>query len=160
MPTFVANTAYTISGTFSDTLLDHTTPTSRIGKNLLQTYTSGTGSNQANQWWADRRTLAATSENLDLFGGLTDAFGNTINFVTVKEIAILNRSTTAADFLLISGTALAGMASGNIVVWASGRWVLSAPLNGFTIVDAGQDILTVDAGASTITYDIFLIGRV
>lgn len=165
MATFTAISGYTLTGTFKDESHDHTIPTSRIGKNLRMSWTSGTGENQANQWWADQRTLASASENLDLVGGLTDEFGNTISFSVIVEILIWNRSATAspAEFLTISGNALAGLGlGGNSVIWPSGVMLLRAPLNGFPLADGTQDTLTISsvAAARTITYDIFIIGRV
>jgi len=161
--TFKAVSSYAISGTFADTSLDHTEPTARIGKKLSQTWTSGTGANQANQWFADRRTVTAASENLDMFGGLTDALGVTINFATIREIVILNRSTTTAEILTISGTALTNILGGTsptVKIGPGGKWVQGSPIDGFTITDTSADVLTIDPGAATITYDIFIIGTV
>lgn len=164
MPTFRATSSYQISGTFEDATLDHTVPTARIGVNIPKAYTSGTGANQANQWWADQRTLTATSENLDLFGGLTDDFGNTINLATIRELVILNRSTVSGESLILSGTALIGLIAGtgtNVVsLGAGGRFAFGSPIDGYTITNTTQDILTVNSQSFTITYDIFLIGTV
>lgn len=163
MATFTAISASTISGTFKDTSPTHTIPTERIGINVSQSWGSGTGENQANQWWHGRRTLAATSENLDLVGGLTNRFGDTINLTAIKEIIIRNRSTTAAEFLLAYGTAAVTMmtpSNAKAVIWAGGLWNLRAPLDGFGTAADVADILTIDSGAWTITYDIFLLGTV
>jgi len=53
-------------------------------------FTSGTGANQADIVWTDERTLAASgSEDLDLAGALTDAFGATITAVELVAIIIV-----------------------------------------------------------------------
>lgn len=164
MAVFRAISATIVSGTFEVDSLDHSIPTGRLGVNIARTYTSGTGENQANQWWADRRTVAGASENLDVVGGLTDMFGSTISFTAIKELLILNRSTTAAELLLISGTAVGNVmltpAGGKAIVKAGGIWHQAAPLGGFTVAPDIGDIITVDPTADTITYDIFLIGIV
>lgn len=162
MGVFKAISSYSVSGTFSNPL-DHSIPTSRIGVNLLKQYTSGTGANQANQWWADRRTTPAGAESLDLFGGLTDAFGNTINFATIREIIVQSRSTTTAERLSLSGTAFSDMGLITLLsIGAGGRFMLSSPIDGFAITDSSGDILTVTPTPSngSHVYDIFLIGTV
>lgn len=124
---------------------------------------SGTGADQADQLFTDTRTLTATSENLDLAGGLTDAFGATITFARIKGIAIRNKSTT--DVLLVGGAA-----SNAFVNWVAnssdivrlrpgGVLVLWAPDATAYAVTAGTgDILKIDSGAATISYDIAIIG--
>ena len=57
--------------------------------------TDGQGAGKANALWHDRRTLSATSETLDLAGGITDSFGNTLTMDNIKAIFIQNRETTA-----------------------------------------------------------------
>jgi len=164
MPTLNTITAWTLAGVFKDATLDHTTPSERLGKRVSQTWGSGTGDNQANEFWSDRRSLAATSENIDLYGGLTDGFGNTINFATLREILILNRSAVSGEDLTISGnfitTAVLGGTTPTLTVPAGGRFNLSKPVDGFTVTNSSADIITIDAGAATISFDLFLIGTV
>lgn len=130
-------------------------------------YTSGTTDNKQDLVWSDQRTLAATSEQLDLLGTLTAAIGGaTISFVEVRGICIVNRSTTAAENLLAGGganPAFAGLfgATGDIIsIPASGIFLWTAPLDGGGLVPvAGTgDMLTIDAGSDTITYDIVIWG--
>src|SRR5689334_6535911 len=50
---------------------------------------NGTGANQADRLFSDTRTIAISgTDDLDLAGVLTDAFGATSTFVKVKVIAI------------------------------------------------------------------------
>lgn len=130
-------------------------------------FTSGTTDNKQDLIWSDRRTLAATSEQLDLAGVLTQALGGaTITMVEVRGIAIVNRATAAASRLLIGGgsnPSFAGLfgATGDIVkVPASGLFAWHAPLDGggLTVTASTGDMLTVDSGAATITYDIVVWG--
>jgi hypothetical protein len=51
--------------------------------------TSGTGAGAADLMFTDTRTLAASgTENLDLAGSLTDAFGATLTFVELRAVVI------------------------------------------------------------------------
>src|SRR4051812_14107572 len=60
----------------------------------------GAGALQANTFFSDYRTLAASAvDSLDLAGVLTDAFGQTITFTEVKAIYIENGS--AVDDLAV-----------------------------------------------------------
>ena len=64
-----------ISASYTSTV-DIGTVEHLIAYNPAVNLTDGTGANQAKAVFADERTLAASAtENLDLAGGLTDAFG-------------------------------------------------------------------------------------
>ena len=130
-------------------------------------YASGTTDNKADQVWSDTRTLAAAADSLDLRGGLTDPLGGAaLAFVEVRGLLIRNKGTAAADILLVgagSNPAFAGLfgATGDIVkVPASGCLIWIAPLDtgGLTTTAGTADILYIDAGARTITYDIVILG--
>ena len=130
-------------------------------------HATGTGNYQQDLTWSDRRTLTATSEQLDLRGVLTAAIGGAaLDLVEVRGIFIVNRSTTAASVLLIGGganPAFAGLfgATGDIIkVPAGGCLLWHAPLDGGGLATTGStaDMLTVDSGAATIIYDIAIWG--
>lgn len=143
---------------------DLTTAAETIAISKAQTYTDGSSADQANQPWSDEIELAATSGNLDLAGGLTDAFGNTITYTSVKELMIHNTSTTAGQDITISGTFmdnnLLGGGSSTVILGPSGVFMVASPIDGFTVTAGSGDILTVDSGANTITYEIFILGVV
>ena len=61
---------------------------------FFQAYSNGTGSTQANTWWADTISLTTSPTSLDLTGGLTDRWGNTLTFSSVREVFVANNSTT------------------------------------------------------------------
>lgn len=72
--------------------------------------TIGTGTDAANQYWSDTRSInASSSETLDLSGSLTNGLGQTVAFTSVKMIYIRNKSTT--------GEMVIGNAASN--VWAA-----------------------------------------
>jgi len=130
-------------------------------------YATGTGDNQQDLAWSDRRTLTATSEQLDLRGVLTAAIGGAaLAFVEVRGIMIVNRSTAAGSLLSVGGganPAFGGLfgATGDIIkVPAGGCFFWHAPLDGGGLVTTAgtADMLTMDSGAATITYDVVIWG--
>ncbi len=130
---------------------------------------NGTGSNQANVLFADQRTLAASAtENLDLYGSLTDPFGTTLNFATIKAIRIcaLSTNTNNVNF----GPGIAPGSSAFIGSFASytnystvrpgGCAVQVAPQTGWTVTNSTGDNLGLgNSGGSTgVTFDITILG--
>lgn len=122
---------------------------------------NGTGDNQANIMWKDRRivTAATTDDELDLAGGLVDVFGNTLTFTSIKAIRIHNLGipngsggwTTAlgAD-LLVGGAALNafdtflnGLGIAKVTVPSGGVLLMSAPVDGWPVAATIGDILLV-----------------
>ena len=129
--------------------------------------TNGTGANQANLIFRDQRTLGATtSENLDLAGSLTDAYGSTITFARVKLIYV--KAATANGGNIIVGGAAANTfvgpfadATDKVKIPAGGMFqVADAGATGWVVTAGTGDILKVenDDGAEAGTYDIIIIG--
>lgn len=130
---------------------------------------NGSGANAAESIWTDTRTLGASaSENLDLAGVLTDAFGSTITFNKVKAVVVAAASTNANDVVLgghatAAWTAPFGDVTDKINVKPGGFFVLTAPnANGLAVTATTADMLTVtnSAGTTGVTYDIIIIGEV
>lgn len=116
---------------------------------------SGTGAGLADIAFSDHRTLAsATSENLDMSGGLTDAFGQTIVALKVKAIEVHADETNTTNITVgaaASNTFVGPFndATDAIVVKPGGRFVIADPV-GWTVTPATADILKVtnSAGAA------------
>jgi len=131
---------------------------------LSDTLATGTAANQADKMWYDSHSLAATSEDLDLAGSLTDVFGNTVTFVKVKAIIIHNKSTTATENLAVGGAAAnqfinwVANASDIVNVGPDGILFLWSPIDGYAVTAGTGDLLKIDAGSDTIAYDIIIIG--
>ena len=129
-------------------------------------YTTGTANNMQNKCWTDTRTLVATAETLDLYGGLTDAHGTSINFIEVRGIYVKNRATAGASVLIVgNGTnpsygGLFFSAADRIKVAASGIFLWTAPLDsgGLVVTNTTAQDFKIDSGAATITYDIAIWG--
>jgi len=153
-----------ISGVLTNAL-DLSTPEDSLSKSFRDSLATGTVLDQADRMWHDNRTLSATSEDIDLAGGVTDGLGASVTFVKVKCIAIFNNSTTAGDNLTVGGAAATqfvnwvGDATDKIVIGPGGCFLLWNPsLAGYAVGAGASDLLKVDSGANEIEYDIIIIG--
>lgn len=142
-----------------------------VSYQLKPTLSAGTGDNAIKEIYRARRTVSAatTTDLLDLYGGLTDPFGVTINFAKIREILIYNRSAVSGDKILLGGAAsnawsapFNASATAKIVVPPSGWISWGAYVDGFAVVNASSDVLQVQwSGVSTsIDYDIVLKGTI
>jgi hypothetical protein len=130
------------------------------------TVTNGTSTDEADLVFRDQRTLAlSTSENLDLAGSLTDAYGTTITFAKVKALYV--KAATANTGNIIVGGAAANTfvgafadASDKIVIPAGGMYQVADAKTGWTVTAGTADILKIenDDGAASGTYDIIIVG--
>ena len=147
-------------------------------------FTSGTGALEVNAMWRARRliTHATTTDDLDLYGGLTDSFGVSLSFSVIKYIAIENKGTPNAagtawtispgQDILIGGAGAAGNAwapwandnkDAEMRLRAGGMFVMSAPSEGWNVGAGSDDILrllwdgSVASGGDT-DVDIVIMG--
>lgn len=126
---------------------------------------NGTGDDQADLIWTDQRTLAASaSENHDLAGGLTDAFGTAMTFARIKGLFV-KAAAANTNNVNVSSEATNGvplfLALGDGIKIPPGGWNFwAAPDDGIVVTGATGDLLTVaNSGAGTsVTYDIVIIG--
>lgn len=134
---------------------------------LLQ-FATGTGANQADLFWADTRTLAASgTENLDLAGVLTDAFGATITSAELVAV-LITAAPGNTNNVVVGGAAsntllMLGDATDKVPVKPGGVFLLAAPnAAGLCTVTAGTgDILLVanSSSGTPVTYTVSLIAR-
>ncbi len=157
--------------------LDLSTPADALSLAIANAFSFGSGANMANQIWHDRRILAgAASEELDLAGSLTNAFGQSVTFAKIKALLIRNRSgevigahAVATDAALTAGGAVAnawvgpfGAANDTLGVPAGGSMLLVNPTAAGWAVTAGTGdllkILNADA-TDELCYEIFILGE-
>lgn len=127
---------------------------------------NGTGAGQGDLIFTDTRTLTASAtENLDLAGSLTDAYGATITFARIKAVVVVAASGNTND-VQVTRPASNGvplfMAAGDGIALAPGDFMAWAT-SGATgkVVTAGTgDLLTVtnSAGTTSVTYTVIIIG--
>ena len=168
---------FRVSGSFShtnSTTLGGSIPyTDSVSHSI--TLTSGTGASKANLLYADLLTInAGATTNLDLAGGLSDAFGDSFSFALIKIIYIELTTTTASTSINVGGHATA----------AFGNWITSADTldndqpavkvknngvfylacsdaSGYAVTATTDDILTLknNDGAAAATVKIVLVGE-
>lgn len=147
--------------------LDLATGTHPLSYPLVYDWESGTGLDQADKMWHDRRQLAASgSENHDLAGGLTDPFGAVITFARVKGLLV------RADADNTNLVQVGGAASNQWVNWVAnssdivnvrpgGVLILIAPdATGYAVTAGTGDQLKIanSAGSTVVDYDIVIVG--
>lgn len=127
---------------------------------------NGTGNGQANlAWWDNRSIAGSSSEDLDLAGGLTDAFGQALTFTKVKGIYVKAAAANVGN-IVIGGKPSTGFFAGlfgditDKIKVAPGQSFLITNMNaGWTVTAATADILLMaNDAAGTALYDIAIIG--
>lgn len=133
--------------------------------NTRDSLVNGTVIDAADIIWRDQRTVNdAANDDLDLAGGLTDAFGNTLTFVKIKGIYIKNRNTTAGESLDVGGgtntfNTWLGADGDIITIGPNGLFMLWNPsLAGYAVTAGTGDVLRLTGSGGNITYDIVLLG--
>lgn len=145
--------------------LDLDTPIDPLIYSLQRTMSNGTTSGLVSQMWHDQRTLSASaSEDLDLAGSLTNAFGVTLTFATIKfvlvvaaagntnNVEVTRKATTGIPLFMADGDGIS-LQPGDLFLYHS-------PLVGKTITATTDDTLTFtnSAGSTGVTYDVILVG--
>jgi hypothetical protein len=133
---------------------------------LLQ-LTSGTGANQADIFWSDERTLAASAtEDLDLAGVLTDAFGTVVAAAEVVAILVIADAGNTNDVVIGNATQpipLFTPSTATFAVKPGGFFFVAGPAAaGLLTVGAGatDDLKILNGGAGTgVTYQVALLAR-
>lgn len=147
--------------------LDLSTPNDSLAMKLLDTWTNGVGANQINQVWHDNRSIASGgNDDLDLAGGLTGAFGQTITFARIKVLAIFNKSDDNVLEIGAAGTnplsTLFADTTDKIIIRPGGGILLVAPdATGYAVTGGSADVLRVaDDGvqSGSAQYDIAIGG--
>lgn len=135
-------------------------------KKVLQ-FLVGTGANQADMIWTDERTVTTgATDDIDLAGVLSNAFGATLTFAEIVGIILVSDAANTTTLTIGAGTnpwITMFLATGDgIKVGPGGVFVNFAPdASGLGAVTAGTgDILRItnSAGASA-TYKIVVLGR-
>lgn len=129
-------------------------------------FESGTGNNQIDVIWHDRRSInATTNDDLDLTALTQTIYGATVTktFAKVKAILISNRSTTNSLEIGGSGgnewSAPFGATGDKVTVPPSSSLVLVNRIGGWAVTNSSADILRVrNAGGTSTEYDIVILG--
>lgn len=131
------------------------------------TFASGVGANQADLLFADTRTLAASAtEDLDLAGVLTDAFGAVITAAELVAIFVFADAANTNNVVIGDATSpipLFGGTNPTFAVKPGGWFCVGAPnAAGLLTVGAGStdDLKIANSGSGTgVTYAIAVLAR-
>jgi len=133
---------------------------------LSLVFASGTGASQADLVFTDTRTLGASAtEDLDLSGVLTDAYGATITFAKLKACLFFADAANTNEVQVTRPAAATGvtifLAAGDGVGFPAGGFLaMGWPGTGRTVTNATADLITItnSAGSTGVTYKVVLIG--
>lgn len=147
----------------TDTQDDGSIGTDPVTMPLADSLTNGTGNDQADLVFHQRKTLTTgATQNYDLAAALVDEFGTTLTFVAIKALYIRNLNASRA--LTVGGGAQPWLtwvaaAADAIVIPPMGIFLLTAPLAGFAVTaDTGDDLLVTNAAGGDTIFDILIIG--
>lgn len=134
----------------------------------------GVDAGEADILFTDERTVASNSnDDLDLAGGLTDAFGNTITLAKIVAIMIINKPKTSGAAANTTNLTL-GVGSNPVTGYMGGtnptlgpirpggvRLLAESDVAGLCAVAAGTaDILRIaNSSGAAATYQIAILGR-
>ena len=143
--------------------LDMTTPTENLRQIYQMDLLNGTSADQADQIWSDQRSTSG-SDDIDFEGGLTNAFGATLNPARVALLFIKNTTAVGGGNLKIGAiggaTALLLGFADNEDSWAvppGGIFLVTRPDSSGWATAPGADILRCAATSGTVTYDIIAV---
>ena len=130
-------------------------------------FQTGTGLNQADRMWSDKRQIAASgTDDLDLNGtALQDPLGANLALLRIKVLAVYAYTTNINNVLLGAAaanpvTTILG-ATGVLTIRPGGMLLLTAPdATAYAITAATADLLRfANSGAgSVVDYDVVIIG--
>lgn len=131
---------------------------------LLANLASGTGTGQADVGFIDKaRQLASnTSEDLDVAGSLTDAFGNSVAAAKIKALGFISDAANTTNLTIGGATAELQAffaAAGDKLTVRPGEAFLFYSPTGWTVgAGSTDDIKVANAAGAAANFDIGFIG--
>ena len=131
---------------------------------LSWTHTNGDTTNQMNQVWVSRRSLASNaSEVIDIDGAITNIFGTVLTVAEVRFFAVVSASTNTTAIAVgnAPSTAFATWvrsSDDSVIVRPGGALVLVAPDATAYAVSGNGNIGITNLGASAVAYDVWIGG--
>lgn len=161
MSTFSVTGRVTMNPTWSEDL-DLTAIVDKTTVSLPTALTNGIGDDQADAYWRDTITIAASATtNLDLRALSRQLMGGTASdvFAKVKILAVYNQSTTAT--LAVGDTAAdrwTALSADAVTIGPQGVFYVAFPGDGYA-VSSGDQVLTItNNGAAAADIDIYIVG--
>lgn len=149
--------------------LDLGSAQAQLSKSYTVDLTDGTAAGQANRIFHDTRTLTASAtEDIDLAGVLTDAFGATLTYVRVKGLIVAAAAANTNNVIVGGASATQfvswnGGATHTVTVRPGAVFALfagAADASGYVTAAGSTDLLKIanSAGSTSVTYDLVVIG--
>lgn len=148
--------------------LDLVTSTSPLSYPKVWEWADGTGADQADKVWSDSGTITASGTvDIDLAGGITDAYGATITLARVKLLAVYAHTTNVNNIEVGNAAAngwtswVDGGSTARVRVKPGGLLLGIAPdATAWPVTAGSADVLrlTNDAGSTSVAYDIVVVG--
>lgn len=134
-----------------------------LTRTISDSLANGEAIDQAEFVYHNTGSLAATTIDIDCYGGISDPFGVVINAKSIKCLLVVNKSVVVGEVLKVGGDAASvpmfGAVGDYIIVEPNGFLLLWAPsAAGYTVTQTTGDIIQLDSVAATIAYDIVIIG--
>ena len=131
--------------------------------------TNGTGSNNSDLWFHDQRSVnTGSTDNLDLAGSLTNAFGTTLTFVEIRFLLIRIISPDGTKSLRIGPQNVSnawpgpwGGSGATVYLEIEDTFIFYSHYDGGlgTVTATTGDIFPIaNQSGSNLTYDIWIIG--
>lgn len=154
-----------ISGLLTNAI-DLSSPVDDFLKSIALTWATGTGADQADRLFHDKRTLSTgANEDVDLVGTLLDGLGQTFSPARLKCLLVYNRPTNTTNLTIkpgaVNGIAgLFGAAAHTVTIPPGGIFLVVAPTAAAYALTAGTgDLLNVaNAAGASADYDIVVLG--
>lgn len=165
--TLTSSIKITVTGNLVGTPLQIGKATYGFTETFIQSFTNGIGLDQANNIWADNRTiLASGTDDINLSGGVTNAYNTAITFTSIK--AMLIKAAAGNTNNLIIGnqgvtpfSSFFGAAVHTLIVPPNGLFLLENPnIDGYPVTPTTNLLrITNGAGGTPVSYKIIIIGE-
>lgn len=160
-----ANLQLTVSGSHTNAL-DLGTAALPFALSSTIALTTGTAAGMADRVFTDTRTLSASAtEDLDLAGVLTDAFGALITFAKIKALIVKASSGNTNNVNLSRPAGATGVPiflaiSDGLVIPPGYTFAWFGSGTGVTVTAGTGDLITLTngAGGTSVTFDVVIIG--
>lgn len=147
-------------------VLDLSPAQAHVRQTITKALATGTGADQADKIWHDRRTIAASAtDSLDLAGALLDGLGDAFTPARIKAVivvaALANTNNVNVTRPASNGLPLFLAAGDGIAVRPGGVFVwIARDATGVAVTGGTGDLLDIvnSAGGTDVTYDIYVIG--
>ena len=156
--TFTGSTIIDTSSWLHEKTVGSSTVTERFGKLARYTHTTGTNDNQMSDVVVVSGTLTNSQSVTHALSTLSNSFGDTVNFTTVKALAIFS---TTGDLTVGNASAdqfssWLGATNQTVKIASGGMLMFVAPLAGFS--SSSTNLKIENTTTNTATYQLYIGG--